>query len=440
MPTMNILYDPEADAMHDRHAAEREHLAELLHGPGPRRVTGRARSKLQAAFDAHHLACLRTFKTRHATVQDYARWRFHFWTGGGEVPVVDFEALRSVEETDQLYCRLEAEARTASLSGLSIGQPPGLTAFSGGDLQFWRHFRRDELLTGSYDGPKGARALVTVSGRDGVWHICFMQDWTHVGVGVSEVFEDLANSVYHQALLQAGLRRAARGGVRGWLGRLVPHGLRGAALRPGSFRFYEHQPPRWRAAEEFSLVRMRFRHGRFGLPRREPYAVIPALLASVRRAAPRDAEIRIADVIPELPQAGITPPSGRLPPNMAQAGGQGSKGAARRFKRFLIEPALIVGAGLAGALIEFHYGIGHGDNPVIGVAAAAAGIATGVGMTRFFVREGYRRRWRMIGGFAVRFAFLLLCLCFELYGFSCWCDVNTADLPQMTPPHLITFE
>jgi len=440
MPTMNDLYDPEADAVHDRHAAERERLAELLYGPGPRRVTGRARSKLQTAFDAHHLACLRTFKTRHATVQDYARWRFHFWTGGGEAPMVDFEALGSVEETDQLYCRLEAEARTASLSGLPIGQPPGMTAFSGGDLQFWRHFRRDELLTGSYDGPKGARALVTVSGRDGVWHVCLMQDWTHVGVGVPEVFEDLVNSVYRQALLQAGLRRAARSGVRGWLGRLVPHGLRGAALRPGSFRFYEHQPPRWRATEEFSLVRMRFRHGRFGLPRREPYAMIPAVLASMRRAAPRDAEIRIADVIPELPQAGGAPPSGCQLPNVAQAGDQGGQGVTRRFRRFLTEPALIAVAGLVGALVEFHYGTGHGDNPMIGGAAAAAGIATGVGMTRFLVREGHRREWSMVGGIAARSAFILLCLGFELYGFSCWCDVNTADLPQMIPQHMLTFE
>jgi hypothetical protein len=297
MPTRNELHDPDADAVHDRHAAERERLGELLHGPGPRRVTGRARSKLQAAFDVHHLACLRTFKTRHATVQDYARWRFHFWTGGGEAPLVDFEALGSVEETDRLYCRLEAEARTATLSGLPVGQPPGMVAFSGGDFQFWRHFKREELLTGSYDAPKGARALVTVSDRDGVWHVCLMQDWTHVGVPVSEVFEDLANSVYQHALVQAGLQRATRGGVRGWLGRLVPHRWRVAALRPGSFRFYEHQPPRWRAAEEFSLVRMRFRHGRFGLPRREPYAVIPAVLASVRRAAPCDADARLEDEI-----------------------------------------------------------------------------------------------------------------------------------------------
>ncbi len=440
MPTRNELYDPDADAVHDRHAAERERLGELLHGRGPRRVTGWARSRLLAAFDAHHLACLRTFKTRHATVQEYARWRFQPWTGGGEAPVVDIEALGSVEETDRLYDRLDAEARTAKLSGLPVGQPPGMAAFSGGDLQFWRHFRRDELLTGNCDRLKGARALVTVSGRDGVWHVCFMQDWTHVGVGVPEVFEDLANSVYQQALLQAGLRRAARGGVRGWLGRLVPHGLRGAALRPGSFRFYEHQPPRWLAAEEFSLVRMRFRHGRFGLPQREPYAVIPASLASVRRAAPRDAEIRIADVIPELPQAGVAPPSGCPLPNGAQADDQARKGAARRFGRFLIEPALVVGAGLAGALIEFHHGSMHADNPVIGAAAGAASVAITVGAIRLLMKKGYRGGWRMVGGLAVRCALVLLCFGIELYGYSrSYCCIP-ADMSLAFPQQLVTFE
>ncbi len=301
MPTRNELHDPDADAVHDRHAAERERLGELLHGAGPRRIRGWARSRLQTAFDVHHLACLRTLKTRHATVQEYARWRFHFWTGGGDAPVVDFEALGSVEETDRLYCRLEAEARTATLSGLPVGQPPGMAAFSGGDLQFWRHFKREELLTGSYHALKGARALVTVSIREGVWHVCFMQDWTYVGVDVAEVFQDLANSVYRDALMQAELRRAMRGGVRGRLGRLLPCGWRVAALRPGSFQFYEHQPPRWRVGEEFSLVRMRFRHGWFGLPQREPYAVIPALLASVRRAAPCAAKTRSAGEVSWLP-------------------------------------------------------------------------------------------------------------------------------------------
>ncbi len=441
MPTRNELHDPDAEAVHDWHAAERERLGKLLRCPGPHRVTGRARTRMLAALEAHHLTCLATLKARHATVQDYARWRFQHWRGG-EVPVVDFEALDSVEETDRLYLRLQAEVRMARLSGLPVGQPPGMTAFSGGDLQFWRRFMAGELPPGGPLAGRGmrVRVLVTVSWRDGVWHVCFMQDWTHRGLGVSEVFEDLANSTYQHALMLDGMQQAARGGVRGWLGRLVPRGWRAAALRPGSFRFYEHLPPRWLAEEEFSLVRMRFQRGRFGSPRREPYAVVPALLASVRRAASRDTKPRIEDVLPQLPQAGGKTPPSRLPLDRARSGSQDSKGIARRIGRYLGEPAFIAGCSLASALFAAQHGHPHADAPVIGMAAAAAGTATGVGMTRLLVREGYRGGWRVVGGLAVRLAFLLLCLGFEVYGLSCWCDANTADLPQMIPQHMVTFE
>ena len=121
-------------------------------------------------------------------------------------------------------------------------------------------------------------------------------------------------------------------------------------------------------------------------------------------------------------------------------GEQASNGLARKVWRYLAEPAFIAGCGVAGALVEIQHGGLHGDAPVIGIAAAAAGVATLVGTVRFSMRESPRRRWRMIGGLAVRFAFALLCFCFEMYGFSCWCDVNTADLPQMVPRHLVTFE
>ena len=440
MPIRNALHDADADAAHDRHAAERERLGEVLHGPGPRRVTGRARTRMLAAFEAHHLACLATFRTRHATVQDYARWRFQHWRGG-EVPVVDFEALGSVEETDQLYLRLQAEVRTARLSGLPVGQPPGMTAFNGGDLQFWRRFKAGELLSGSSHAGRGmrVRALVTVSWRDGVWHVCFMQDWTHGGVGVSEVFEDLANSTYQHVLMLAGLQQAARGGVRGWLGRLMPRGWRATALRPGSFRFYEHLPPRWLAGEEFSLVRMRFERGRFGSPRREPYAVIPALLASVRRAASRDTKPRIEDVLPQLPQAGGKPPPSRLPLDRARSGDEDSKGVARRFRRFLIEPMLIVVAGLAGALIEFSYGRMPGDNPVIGAAATAASVAITVGAIMLLMKEDSRGGWGMVGRLAIRCVMVLLCFGIALYGYGRSYCCTPADMPMAFPQQL-TFE
>lgn len=124
------------------------------------------------------------------------------------------------------------------------------------------------------------------------------------------------------------------------------------------------------------------------------------------------------------------------PPTVNQAG----KGMARRIGRYLAEPAFIAGCALAGALFAAQDGHPHADAPVIGMAVAAAGIATGVGMARLFVREGYRGGWKMIGGIAVRLAFFLLFLGFEAYGLSCWCDGITADLPQLIPRHGITFK
>lgn len=298
------------------------------------------------------------------------------------------------------------------------------------------------MLTGSCHASKGARVLVTVSGRDGLWHVCFMQDWTHVGVDVSEVFQDLANSFYRHALMQAAvqadLQRAMWSGVRGWLGRLTPRRLRGAALRPGLFRFYEHRPPRWLAGEEFGEVRMRFRHGRFGSPVWERHEVIPAPLAAVRRAASRDAKAGLTDVMPDLPQAGCAGlPPGRLPPNPPRTGEQASRGVARRVPRSMAEPGLIAGAALVGALIGGHFHLGYGDHPTLGMAATMAGLATSAGLVRFMSRS-CRAGTKVLGGVTARVAVALLCLGVEIYGFSyvCVCD----DVSQVVYSPTITFE
>ena len=231
MPTRNALYDPNAAADHRRHAVERKRLGELLHSySSPRSRPGtRKRLQVQAACEFHQRACLEADGRRHATVQEYARWRFGQWTGSAKAPAVDFEALGSVAEVDRLYRSLQAETRMSAMPGLPVGQPPGMTAFSGGDLQVWRHFYGSELLSGSPDAARGARVLVTVSVRDDAVHVCFMQDWSHVGVTVPDVFVDLVNLVYWEVLEQAELARAGRGaGLAGAAGAaLVPP--RGAA-------------------------------------------------------------------------------------------------------------------------------------------------------------------------------------------------------------------
>ncbi len=292
MPTINELHDPDSDAVYDHHAAERQRLGTILFGPGDCELTGAAHEEAHAAWKAHHLACLRTFETQHATVQGYAAWRFGMSTEV-DLPAVDFEVLGSVAEVNLLASRLEAEAceaRHAAVASLPVAQPAGLAAFSdaGRALRYWRHFRAREL--GRSGG--GCRSLVTVDRVDGVWHVCFMHDWGHVGVSVTNAISSLASVVYLEALALAEARRAAE--VPGWrrgLGRVVPAGWRRPALSPGSFRFYEHVPPRSPGEEDFDLVRLSFRDGRFCDPGWRPYASIPQVIASARHDLRRDAEV-----------------------------------------------------------------------------------------------------------------------------------------------------
>ena len=125
-------------------------------------------------------------------------------------------------------------------------------------------------------------------------------------------------------------------------------------------------------------------------------------------------------------------PSPGIPPTAGQA----SKGVARKIGRHLAEPAFIAGCGVAGALFEIQHGSLHGDAPVIGMAAAAAGFATLAGTTRFLVKA-YRTGTYAFGGFAIRAAAMLLCVGIEAYGLSCTCD----DVSQATyTQEMVRFE
>ena len=174
MPTTNALFDPESDAVYDKPAAKRERLKQLLYDTRPCPVAGAAYRELHAQFDEHHQACLRTFKTQHATVQEYAVWKFHF---GPDIvkPPADLESLTSVKEVDGLNLRLHREANQAEHekgASLPVGQPPRVTAFSGGtELRFWRHFLPSELNGPASHFGKGVRTLMTVHQREGRWHV-----------------------------------------------------------------------------------------------------------------------------------------------------------------------------------------------------------------------------------------------------------------------------
>jgi len=135
MAVRNEVYDPDSDAIHDRHSAERERLSRLLYGVGQRELPEEEHAAAKAAFDHHHKVCLRTFITCHETVEGYARWLFGVSTWpGGRVPEVDWEGLRSVEEARTLYFRLMEkleQAEYAKVASLPVAQPAGLEAFDG---------------------------------------------------------------------------------------------------------------------------------------------------------------------------------------------------------------------------------------------------------------------------------------------------------------------
>jgi len=127
MPRANVLYDPNWEAVHDHHAAERQRLSKLLFGARCDRLSGAAAVEARAAFDLHHMACLRTFEAQYETVQEYAQWRFSLWTADGPRPAVDYEALRSVEEVRNLCMRLETEADCQSALKIDPYKRPILT-------------------------------------------------------------------------------------------------------------------------------------------------------------------------------------------------------------------------------------------------------------------------------------------------------------------------
>ena len=281
MVVRNELYDPDSDAIHDRHSAERERLSRLLHGAGQRELPEEQHAAAQAAFDHHHHACLRTFVTCHETVQSYARWLFRMGTWpGGQAPEVDWEGLRSVEEVRTLYFRLlrkMEEAEHAKTASMPVGQPAGLEAFEGpGVERRWRRYTGKELRSVGGSARLPIWTLVTTHWRSGLWHVCFMQEWPCRGLSVINGIEQLATLMYREALGQSG-----RAPKQALYGILLP-AMRLPAVYPSQFRFYTHLPPASPMREEFDLVQMRHHGGQFRSPQWMSYKSIPRAIALAR--------------------------------------------------------------------------------------------------------------------------------------------------------------
>ena len=127
-----------------------------------------------------------------------------------------------------------------------------------------------------------------------------------------------------------------------------------------------------------------------------------------------------------------------LSPVVLSKAGQGGRGMARKIGRYLAEPAFIAGCSLAGALYAAQHDNLRGDNPVMGMAALAAHLATFIGVARLLIkvyRVGTFTRGTF-GGFVVRCGVMLVCSGFELHGLSCWCD----DVSRHPSQGMMKFE
>ena len=96
------------------------------------------------------------------------------------------------------------------------------------------------------------------------------------------------------------------------------------------------------------------------------------------------------------PNTTVVPPT---TPAVLPKASQTGKGTARKIGRYLAEPAFIAGCGLAGALYAAQHDNLRGDNPVMGMAALAAHLATFIGvassLSEWSVAPLGRRRCQM---------------------------------------------
>ena len=124
MPTPNPKYNPDWEAIHDRHNAERARIGEEMEtltqqdqklfdagqtdDSAERLAIFRAKERLRAEWDEHHQACLESFQMQHSTIQEYAAWVFeHFDPAmnapGATVPAIDFEKFTTIEDVGSAW-------------------------------------------------------------------------------------------------------------------------------------------------------------------------------------------------------------------------------------------------------------------------------------------------------------------------------------------------
>ena len=292
----NDRFDPNWEAAHDHHAAERNRVyKELEKLDWPERGGSGRGAALKVEYDYRQKACHQALLSQHRTVQDYAAWRMSHWPIGRDLERLgqlceapDFSGMKTIEEVDAEHSRLDRrfDLAAAEIRGRrTTGQPPGLLAFanarSPGLTQYWREFSSDELHVSGHYG-SGARALVTVDLQADGWHVCFMQEPEVKGVSVTNCIETLATCLYREIRKTAGVD-----GVR------YPNPLATARhwwttrrLRtdcaPDRFHFYQHTCSTPNLREEFDRVLLRFEKRQFHNPNWIGFKVVPDVIQRAR--------------------------------------------------------------------------------------------------------------------------------------------------------------
>ncbi len=130
---------------------------------------------------------------------------------------------------------------------------------------------------------------MTVDQREDGCHVCFMHDWSGMGVSVTNAIERLATAVYREVRAIAEQQAPRARGMRSWFRRHPAARAQPAALDPARFHFYQHIPPHgsdmW---VQFDRVNLSFRDGEYHAPKWAGYRLIPKVIQSARFNCARD--------------------------------------------------------------------------------------------------------------------------------------------------------
>ncbi|MBI1302067.1 MAG: hypothetical protein GC137_10520 [Alphaproteobacteria bacterium] len=347
MPVQNPDYNPDWEALHDHHAAERDRIAEKIAAnrkkegelflAGHRYDTPEMNAlhedyvRLSEEQDQHSKVCQRCLDTyQHKTIQDGAAYLFrNFDTNvlGSGVKVghqIDFEKFTTMDEVFRAWS--EANDATKQITSetthaMPSGRPDGLDIFEDigtnkiyGARQLFGHHELDSLPH-KHGAGEGCDVLVTIDQRDGEYHICFTQSnemWREGGLAVQREIERLATAAFNRFRLQEAMQKAqekkplivsAANAVKG----LLTKACNAVAFRktpdvdPRQFHFYIHHPPADLQREKFLTVTMGFESREFHSPEFQQHDVVPATIQKAykdMRYAPANAEVSEQKALP----------------------------------------------------------------------------------------------------------------------------------------------